>query len=339
MEANPPFHKNSLCGRECPGSLQRRPRPEAFRDLPHQIELPALDRLDRLEAAEHLVGLVQPLANALSSIGLVFVRYSLVNDAFRMWRHGISRLQVVAAGLILTLMAVRGRGRPRLAGLTRSRLAPRGTRIRMNANNGPPVSEPRRWREVTRLLQDASAGEPGAPAALLPLVYDQLRAARAAQELRRSSPTRRSRRRPWSTRRTCGWWTPRTPQQWDGRGHFFAAAAEAMRRILVDNARRRARAKRGGDRRRVEPRRGRADRGRAAGRPVALDEALAALAERQPEKAQLVKLRYFAGLTIEEAAEALGISTSTADRHWAYARAWLFRRVRAPGESTGPNPG
>jgi RNA polymerase sigma factor (TIGR02999 family) len=117
-------------------------------------------------------------------------------------------------------------------------------------------------------------------------------------------------------------------QHWNSRGHFFAAAAEAMRRILVESARRKGRLKRGGhwqrqDVRVVEP---------AADAPavdvLALDEALAQLEREHPDKAALVKLRYFAGLTLAEAASALGFSTSTADRHWRYARAWLARRLR-----------
>jgi RNA polymerase sigma factor (TIGR02999 family) len=117
-------------------------------------------------------------------------------------------------------------------------------------------------------------------------------------------------------------------QHWNSRGHFFAAAAEAMRRILVESARCKGRLKRGGhwqrqDVRVVEP---------AAEAPavdvLALDEALEQLAREHPEKAELVKLRYFAGLTLAEAAAALGFSTSTADRQWRYARAWLARRLR-----------
>jgi RNA polymerase sigma factor (TIGR02999 family) len=115
------------------------------------------------------------------------------------------------------------------------------------------------------------------------------------------------------------------PQNWNGRGHFFGAAAEAMRRILIDQARRKRRPRHGGDRDRVAL-------GEAAALPaddraddlLALDEALTALARAEPAKAELVKLRYFAGLTLDEAAACLGISPATAKRHWALARAWLF---------------
>jgi RNA polymerase sigma factor (TIGR02999 family) len=184
--------------------------------------------------------------------------------------------------------------------------------------------------DVTRLLEAAHRGDRQAAAELLPLVYDELRklaAAKLAQE------------KPGQTLdatalvheaylRLVG----ATPQAaFEGRGHFFAAAAEAIRRILVEQARRRQAAKRGGQRRREE-----LDPDRIAA-PVpedellALHEALDRLAESHPEKAELVKLRYFAGLTADQAAAALGLSPSTADRHWAYARAWL-RRVMSAGQ-------
>jgi len=120
----------------------------------------------------------------------------------------------------------------------------------------------------------------------------------------------------------------------DGRGHFFAAAAEAMRRILVDAARRKAAVRHGGGRARLE-----LDPDLAAAREpredlVALDEALDRLAAEDPLKAELVKLRYFAGLTLPEAAAALGLSERTAGRHWAFARAWLRRAVEGTGEES-----
>jgi RNA polymerase sigma factor (TIGR02999 family) len=119
--------------------------------------------------------------------------------------------------------------------------------------------------------------------------------------------------------------------EWDGRGHFFAAAAEAMRRILVERARRRGRIKHGGGRRRVP-----LDDGvmgidpAGAGDVLAIDDALRAFEEHHADQAMLVKLRYFAGLTLEQAAEAMGISRATAARRWAYAKAWLFDRLREP---------
>ena len=118
-------------------------------------------------------------------------------------------------------------------------------------------------------------------------------------------------------------------QDWDSRRHFFAAAAEAMRRILVDNARRKRRPKHGGDRERVD-----LDEALAISEPpedlLALDQALAKLARQEPRKAELVKLRFFAGLTIPEAARMLGISTATAERYWHYARVWLYAELHEP---------
>jgi RNA polymerase sigma factor (TIGR02999 family) len=118
-------------------------------------------------------------------------------------------------------------------------------------------------------------------------------------------------------------------QHWNSRGHFFAAAAEAMRRVLVDNARRRASRKHGGGRERLElPEIG----GPAASDPIDLldlDEALGKLEERYPEKAQVVKLRFFAGLSLAETARSLGLSRATVERNWAYARAWLYRQLRS----------
>ena len=116
-------------------------------------------------------------------------------------------------------------------------------------------------------------------------------------------------------------------QRWDSRWHFFAAAAEAMRRILVDNARRRGRLKRGGGHRRVDLETLALTVNDPPDQLVALDEALTGLAEEHPEKARLVNLRYFGGLTHAEAAQAIGVSVSTADRHWAFARAWLYRHM------------
>jgi RNA polymerase sigma factor (TIGR02999 family) len=116
-------------------------------------------------------------------------------------------------------------------------------------------------------------------------------------------------------------------QLWDSRWHFFAAAAQAMRRILVDNARRRLSLKRGGGAERVDIEKLDLPVDALADDVIALDEALVRLAEKDPDKARLVSLRFFGGLTNEEAAAALGISTATADRAWAYAKAWLYREM------------
>lgn len=177
--------------------------------------------------------------------------------------------------------------------------------------------------DVTRLLEAANRGDPQAAAALLPLVYDELRKLAAAR-LANEKPGRTLDATALvheAYLRLIG------EQRFEGRGHFFATAAEAIRRILVEQARRRLAAKRGGQQNREELH---ADR-IAAPAPdeelLALHEALDTLAETQPEKAALVKLRYFAGLTADQAAAALGISPSTADRHWSYARAWLRRAL------------
>ena len=181
--------------------------------------------------------------------------------------------------------------------------------------------------EVSRILSAAEAGEPGAAAQLLPLVYDELRklaAARLAQEApgQTLQPTALVHEAYLRLVRA------EDAARWENRGHFFAAAAEAMRRILIEAARRKQGPEHGGRHRRREldpehpadP-----DRSEAL---LALDEALDQLAAVQPRAAEVVKLRYFAGLTVAEAAEALGISSRTADADWAYARAWLVAAIR-----------
>jgi RNA polymerase sigma factor (TIGR02999 family) len=187
-----------------------------------------------------------------------------------------------------------------------------------------------RMSDVTQVLEAVRRGEAGAAARLLPLVYDELRklaAARLAHEPPGHTLDATALVHEAYLRLAGG-------QQFDHRGHFFAAAAEAMRRILVDNARRKRAEKHGGGLHRHDA----ADLPLAAPEPaedlVALDEALDRLAELDPAKADLVKLRYFAGLTIEQAANALGVSPATAKRSWAYSRAWLYQHMtgEAPGE-------
>ena len=185
--------------------------------------------------------------------------------------------------------------------------------------------------DVTRLLDAAAAGDRKAAADLLPLVYDQLREL-AAVRLAAEAPGQTLQATALvheAYLRLVG----DAAGGWEGRGHFFAAAAEAMRRILVEGARRKKRVKHGGDRRRVPLDDGAAPAGAPADDLLALDEALAGLAEEDPVKARLVELRFFAGLSVEDAARCLGISRATADRYWAYAKAWLYEKVRA-GENS-----
>jgi RNA polymerase sigma factor (TIGR02999 family) len=186
--------------------------------------------------------------------------------------------------------------------------------------------------EITRILSAIEAGDPSAAEQLLPLVYDELRKL-AARKLSQEKPEQTLQatdlvheaylRLVGSPGREAGEAEP----NWNSRGHFFAAAAEAMRRILVDKARQRGRLKRGGDRQRLDLEALQLSVQDVSDDLLALDDALAELARAHPEKAELVKLRYFAGLTVHEAAQALGIGTSTADRYWTYARAWLYRRI------------
>jgi RNA polymerase sigma factor (TIGR02999 family) len=176
--------------------------------------------------------------------------------------------------------------------------------------------------DVTRILSDIEPGDGEATDRLLPLVYQELRAL-AAQRLSQEPPGQTLQATALvheAYLRLVG----AGPQDWASRGHFFKAAAEAMRRILIDNARRKKSLKRGGDRRPVDLDESLAvDDAAPAEEMLALDEALAKLAQQDPTKADLVKLRYFAGLTIEQAAKALDISHATAERYWDYARSWL----------------
>jgi RNA polymerase sigma factor (TIGR02999 family) len=185
---------------------------------------------------------------------------------------------------------------------------------------------------VTRLINQAGAGDPRAAASLLPLVYDRLRDL-ARQRMRSERPDQTLQATALVHEAYLRLVDRDAVQHWDGRWHFYAAAAEAMRRILVERARRRGRRKRGGDRRRLDLDPAELTVDQPPDELVALDEALAKLATEEPELAQLVNLRYFAGLTIEEASRALGISTATAGRHWAFARAWLYREMADAGPS------
>ncbi len=179
--------------------------------------------------------------------------------------------------------------------------------------------------DVTRILVAIEQGDAKATDELLPLVYE---------ELRRLASRKMSREKPGQTLQATALvheayirLVGSENQQWIGRTHFFAAAAEAMRRILIENARRKQRQKHGGGQHRV----GLDDADIAIEEPstnlIALDEALTKLAEEDKTVADLVKLRYFAGLTLSQAAEIIGVSRRTADRYWAYARAWLYQEI------------
>jgi RNA polymerase sigma factor (TIGR02999 family) len=186
--------------------------------------------------------------------------------------------------------------------------------------------------DVTHILSAIERGDPKAAEELLPLVYDELRRL-AAQRLAHERPGQTLQPTALVHEAYLRLVGSGTPAHWDGCGHFFAAAAAAMRRILVVRARRKRSLKRGGGRRR-EP----ADldallAGGLAQDVLALHEALEQLAAHDPVKAKLVEMRFFAGLTLEQAAECLSISARTADRAWRYARAWLYAAM------AGPDPG
>jgi len=180
--------------------------------------------------------------------------------------------------------------------------------------------------EVTRLLEAANAGDRHAAAELLPLVYDELRQL-AAVRMAAESPDQTLQPTALVHEAYLRLVGPADATRWDSRGHFFAAAAEAMRRILVENARRKKSEKHGGDRTRQPLDAQRAALPEVREDVLALDEALTKLADVQPQAAQLVQLRYFAGLPIPEVARTLGVSPRTADRLWAYARAWLLQEI------------
>lgn len=181
--------------------------------------------------------------------------------------------------------------------------------------------------DVTRILSAIEHGDQAAAEQLMPLVYQELRKL-AAAKLAREKPGQTLQPTVLVHEAYVRLVDNEQPQQWNGRGHFFAAAAEAMRRILIENARRKQSQKHGGDRRQVAlDIADVADEGRNNDL-LALDEALTQLEARWPDKARLIKLRYFAGLTITEAAQALGISTATAERYWTFCRAWLHSRLQ-----------
>jgi RNA polymerase sigma factor (TIGR02999 family) len=177
--------------------------------------------------------------------------------------------------------------------------------------------------DVTRILSAIEQGDPSAAGQLLPLVYDELRLL-AAQRLAHEQPGQTLQATALVHEAYLRLVGTEQVQRWDSRRHFFAAVAEAMRRILIDRARDKRRLKRGGTWRRLRL----DDIDLSVAEPPddlpALDEALQKLAQEDPLCAELVKLRFFAGLTLEDAAATLGIARRTADRYWAFARSWLY---------------
>lgn len=193
--------------------------------------------------------------------------------------------------------------------------------------------------EVTRILSQIASGDPSDSEELLPLVYKELRRL-AVERLKAESPGQTLQATALVHEAYLRLVGQAEPPTWESRGHFFAAAAEAMRRILVENARRKRRVKHGGGVQRIDIDLVASLAAEPGNDLVDLDEALDRLAAEAPEKAQVVKLRYFAGLTMPEIARAMSISLATAERYWTYARTWLYVELqdqdeqrRASGES------
>lgn len=193
------------------------------------------------------------------------------------------------------------------------------------------AAEKARMTEVTQILTAIDGGDPHAAERLLPLVYDELRllasqrlaSERVGQTLQATALVHEAYLRLVGDDST----------KWNSRGHFFAAAARAMRRILIDRARGKQRDKRGGEFRRVDLNAADLVMDSVPQEIIDLDDALKRLAVEDKTKADLVELRFFAGMTLREAADFLGISIATADRYWAYARAWLFDELRPESEN------
>src|SRR5438132_93596 len=182
-------------------------------------------------------------------------------------------------------------------------------------------------QEVTRILSAIEQGDPSAAEQLLPLVYDELRRL-AAAKLSQEKPGQTLQATALVHEAYVRLVDVDKAQAWNSRGHFFAAAAEAMRRILLNRARDKKRVKRGGERRRVDLDQIEIALDTNDEQLIALDEALTQLALEDPDAARLVNLRFFAGLTLKDAAVSLGLAPRTAERQWAYARAWLYARLR-----------
>jgi len=204
----------------------------------------------------------------------------------------------------------------------------RSAEERKPRRRGPKTNARRHMSDVTRIFQAIERGEPGAANELLPLVYEELRKL-AAQRMAVENPGQTLQptalvHEAWL--RLAG----NDNIRWDGRAHFFGAAAEAMRRILIDNARRKNARRHGGDQQRVDFQDFDAAAPDSDESLLAVNEALEKFAAHDPLKAELVKLRYFAGMTVEEAARVLRISPPTAHRYWVFAKAWLHREITRP---------
>ena len=186
--------------------------------------------------------------------------------------------------------------------------------------------------DVTRFLSAVGQSDPSAAEQLLPLVYDELRKL-AAAKLAQEKPGQTLQATALVHEAYVRLVDVDKAPEWESRGHFFAAAAEAMRRILVDRAREKGCAKRGGKLKRLDIDAVDLATKATPDQLLAIDDALAKLAREDPSAAKLVELRYFAGLTVDEAGKALGMSTATAYRHWNYARAWLHGELLGTAES------
>ncbi len=184
--------------------------------------------------------------------------------------------------------------------------------------------------DVTRILAQIEQGDQKAAVQLLPLVYEELRKL-AAQKMAQEKPGQTLQATALVHEAYVRLIGSGPQQSWDNRRHFFAAAAEAMRRILVDNARRKSRPKHGGDRERMELEQVQPAGSGSPDELLGIDEALERLAAHDETAAQVVKLCYFAGARVEQAAELLGISRATAYRHWTYAKAWLHAEIKRDG--------
>jgi RNA polymerase sigma factor (TIGR02999 family) len=182
--------------------------------------------------------------------------------------------------------------------------------------------------DVTRILRQIESGDPSAAGQLLPLVYEELRKL-AAVGLAREKPGQTLQATALVHDAYLRLVNVETAQHWDSRGHFFAAAAEAMRRILIEQARRKRRDKHGGNWHRIDLDEAAVVSAEPSDDLLAVDEALSRFERTDPAAAALVKLRYYAGLSMPEAATALGISLRTAERNWTYARTWLHRDLRS----------